>query len=391
MLIDDKLLLDYGMNPSNPSDFPIAVAPDTTVISHAHLDHSGFAAALRQGKVFMTPVTKDLSYLLGEDTIKIGNKQGSLPFTRDDLDNLMRRAVTVPYNERFTGSGYEIELYDAGHIPGGASIYVGNDLRLFYTSDIKMSDTKLLNKADDIPEADILIVESTYFGKSHTPRGDLERKFVESIGETLDRGGNAIVPCFAIGRTQEIVMVLHASGIVPYVDGMGTDVQKILESYPSFIRDFDMLKDAFENVRYVNPSRRYDALREPSVIVTTAGMLNGGPVLYYLRKAGDDERNKVLLTGYQLEDTNGRRALEEGYVLDGQRKIQLNLDVEQYDFSSHSDDSELKELVSRFCDGGTEITFTVHGDDCEGFADWIRKNCKCDAFAPELGDEFIIY
>jgi len=198
--------------------------------------------------------------------------------------------------------------------------------------------------ATEFPEADTLILESTYFGEDHVPRKETEERFIESVLDTLDMGGTALIPAFAIGRTQEILMLLYAHGIRAYVDGMGRDAYKILKKHPQYLRNPDLLDRAFKYAISVNDRQRDSFLKEPSVIVTTAGMLNGGPILYYLSRLYKDPKSKVLLTGYQVEGTNGRLALEHGFVETRDDVLALKPMVEQYDFSAHSGDSDLKRL-----------------------------------------------
>lgn len=337
--------------------------------------------------VFMTAPTADLTYLLGKDTIKLEN----VPFTKRDLRRLMEHTQAVSYREQFTTSNFVAELYDAGHIPGSSSIYLEGEKRLFYTADVNTIDTRLLNKADqDYPDVDVLIVESTYYGKNHPSRSDLERDFIESIVETLDGGGNVIIPCFAVGRTQEIVMILHAHGLSPYVDGMGLDALGIMEQHPSFVRDEEALVRAFADASAVDPRKRSDAIEESSIVVTTAGMLNGGPALHYINELHEDPESKIVLTGYQVEGTNGRKALENGYIEANGRKLNLKMKVEQYDFSAHADDNGLKAIVSEFRERGVETIFTVHGEDVGGFAAWISDNLGCNSISPRNGEEFIL-
>ena len=141
-------------------------------------------------------------------------------------------------------------------------------------------------------------------------------------------------------------MLLYAHGIRAYVDGMGRDVYKILKKHPQYLRNPDLLDQAFKYAISVNDRQRDSFLKEPSVIVTTAGMLNGGPILYYLSRLYKDPKSKVLLTGYQVEGTNGRLALEHGFVETRDDVLALKPKVEQYDFSAHSGDSDLKKVVN---------------------------------------------
>lgn len=406
VLVDDKIIIDYGMRPSDPPEIPLNsehISPKSVIISHAHLDHSGMVPSLMSRaeaeipEVYMTPVTRDLTKLLGRDTIKVGRDKGFSFFSEADIQKLDEKTHAVAYGERHAldGTDYEFELHNAGHIPGSASVHLrkeSEDISLLYTGDIKTSPSRLMESASpaDLPASDILFIESTYYGRDHRDRKELEREFVDSVKETLNSGGNAIVPCFAVGRTQEIVMILHSYGITPYVDGMGLGVYRVFKNYPSSLKDAKALNDAFGDAQFVNSKRRKKAISEPSVIVTTAGMLNGGPVLYYLKKKHEDPRSKVLLTGYQIEGTNGRMLVEEGCVEADGEIVKVNAGVEYYDFSAHAGDSELKEIVSRFCRTGTEVVFTVHGDHTEEFAMWIRDKFGCEAIAPNNGEEFII-
>ncbi len=404
ILVDDKIIIDYGLRPSDPPEIPLnngRISPKSVLLSHAHLDHSGMVPSLMAGdhapKVYMTPVTRDLTKLLGRDTIKVGKEQGFLFFGEAEIRKLDQRTETVVYGERYplNGSEYQFEFHNSGHIPGSSSVYLRKereDISLLYTGDIKTGMTRLMKSAvpADFPTSDILFIESTYYNRDHRNRPELEREFIDSIKETLDSGGNAIVPCFAIGRTQEVVMILHSYGLTPYVDGMGLSVFNLFKNHPTSVKDIAALTAAFNDAQFVNSKRRKKAISEPSVIVTTAGMLNGGPVLYYLKKIHDDPRSKVLLTGYQIEGTNGRRLIDEGCVETNGEIVKVNAGVEYYDFSAHAGDSELKKIVSRFCRTGTEIVFMVHGEHTGEFATWARDKFGCEAIAPSNGEEFII-
>ena len=119
-------------------------------------------------------------------------------------------------------------------------------------------------------------------------------------------------------------------------------------------------------------------------------MLNGGPALYYISEIYDDHKSKIHLTGYQAEDTNGRKAIESGYIEDRNETIHLNCGIELYDFSAHCGDTQLKELVKKFCDNGTETVFPVHGDNTQGFAEWIKEEIGVDSIAPGNGETIYI-
>ncbi|MCX8172607.1 MAG: MBL fold metallo-hydrolase, partial [Archaeoglobaceae archaeon] len=294
-------------------------------------------------------------------------------------------------NESVEVSGFEVEFFNAGHVPGSVSAHIRNNVNILYSGDIKLEETRLLEKADlNFPETDILIVESTYYGVEHPERKELEKRFVESVLETVERGGHAIIPAFAVGRTQEVLMILESYGITPYVDGLGKEVFKLLERHPDYLKDPKALRRAFKNAEWVEWKKREDVLKEPAVIVTTAGMLNGGPAIFYISKIYEDPKSKLLITSYQVEGTNGDMALRYGMINLGTRTVRLKMKVEQYDFSAHADDKQLKEFVKIVANKGAEVVFTMHGEKCEEFASWIRQNIGVDAFAPKNGEVFVV-
>ena len=386
----DNIMLDYGIKPSDPPEFPLNATPNALIITHGHLDHVGVAPNLMDynPKVYMTPPTLELSLLLLRDSM---NLMPIPPYTKAHFRQFEFNTIEVDYEEPFYVEGWEVTLFNAGHIPGSASVHLSRDVNILYTGDIKLEETRLLEAAyTDFPETDILIVESTYFGIEHPDRKELEKAFIESVVETLDNRGHVIVSAFAIGRTQEILMILERYGITPYVDGMGKEVFHILERYPDYIKSARALRRAMKNAIPVDKGRREDLLREPCVIVTTAGMLNGGPALFYISRLYNDEKSKLILTGYQIEGTNGYMALNSGMINLGSRVVKLKMRVEQYDFSAHADDRQLKELVKKVVDKGAELVFTVHGEETEAFARWIREELGVEAYAPRNGDVYVI-
>ncbi|HIH44157.1 MAG TPA: MBL fold metallo-hydrolase [Candidatus Methanoperedenaceae archaeon] len=340
-------------------------------------------------EIYSTSATARFSALLARDTLKIAESRGHIiPYYSEEIQEFERGVRTVKYRQEFETQGFQACLYDAGHVPGSSSVHlVKGNKSLFYTGDINTLQTELLDGADARPpQSDIQMVESTYFGRSHTPRKILEERFIESVKETIDLGGKAVIAAFSIGRTQEIMLILKKHGLRAYVDGMGVDVFRLLRRRPESVRDFRLLKKAYDNAEVVDPTDRKDILSEPSVIVTTSGMLEGGPVLTYIRHLYDDPKSAVLLTGYQVEGTGGRRLVDTGFIEVGGRTMHLRPRIEQYDFSAHCGDSELKELVDRFGKTGVEKIITVHGDNCAQFAEWVRAEYGIDAVAPQNGE-----
>jgi putative mRNA 3-end processing factor len=364
------------------------------IISHGHLDHCGLAPNLMdlEPEVYSTSLTAKLSGLLARDTLKIAGKKGHIiPYYHEEIQEFERKVRPKGYRKEFSTNGYSVCFYDAGHIPGSSMVHLEKDKQtLFYTGDMNTIRTELQNGADtDFPDSDILLIESTYFGKDHTPRKILEERFIASIRETTQSGGRAIIPAFGIGRTQEIMLILKKHGIRAYVDGMGVDVFNLIRKSPENVSDIKKLENAFTSANIVRREDREAIINEPSIIVTSAGMLNGGPVLYYIDEICNDPKSKIHLTGYQAEDTNGRRALESGYIENRKRMVRLNCKLELYDFSAHCGDAQLKDVVKTFCDRGTETVIAVHGDNTEGFANWVNEELGVKSFAP--ANKEIIY
>lgn len=336
-------------------------------------------------EVYCTSITAKLSALLARDTLKIAGKKGHvIPYYHEEIQEFERKVRVKGYRQEFNTNGYSVCFYDAGHIPGSSMVHLEKEKQsLFYTGDLNTINTELQKGADtDFPESDILLIESTYFGRNHTPRELLEERFIGSIRETIDNGGRAIIPAFGIGRTQEIMLILKKHGLPVFVDGMGVDVFHLFKRSPECVNDINKLEKAFTRANIVKRQDRETIINEPSIIVTSAGMLNGGPVLYYIDEIFDDPKSKIFLTGYQAQDTNGRSALERGYIVNGKRTVHLNCKLELYDFSAHCGDVQLKEVVKTFCDNGTGTVIAVHGDNTEGFANWIRDEMGVRSFSP---------
>ncbi len=395
LLVNEEVLIDYGIKAGEIPEYPLnGLRPKSVLISHGHLDHCGAVANLvdLEPEVFMTPPTKDLANMLATDTLSIAEKNGMMPpFNEWDIQQASRMTTAADMEVPFKTNGYDACFYRAGHIPGAACVHLEKDGKsLLYTGDISTIETRLVPGAEKLPEADALIIESTYFNEDHPPRKETEAAFIDSLQETLDIGGNVIIPAFAIGRTQEILMLLDAHGIDAYVDGMGSRVYKLFMKHPDYLKDPAKLKDAFDRATAVRGRKRKNVPLDSSVIVTTAGMLNGGPVLYYLNKLHNDPGSKIMLTGYQVEGTNGRMAQDNRIIENDGVIQQLRNKIEKYDFSAHCGDSELKGLVRSFCEQGTEKVFVMHGENSADFAQWISDEVGVEAHAPENGEKFSI-
>jgi len=394
LLVNDEILVDYGMKPGEEPLYPVDyVSPKAVLISHGHLDHCGAVPNLMdmQPEIFMTPPTADLAQVLAKDTLKIAEREGTpIAFDEREIQQMVLNTKTIDTGVEFHTHGYTAQFYNAGHIPGSSAIYLEKDGKsIVYTGDISTQETRLVPSADELPEADALITESTYFGEDHPTRKETEKEFIDSLRDTIDLGGNVIIPAFAIGRTQEVLMALSDNGIPAYVDGMGVRIYKLLMNHPEYLKDPEKLKRAFDNATIVKGRKRENIPLNGTVIVTTAGMLNGGPVLHYINRLYKD-KSKIMLTGYQVEGTNGRMALDTGNIDNDGILQNLRMKIEQYDFSAHSGDKELKAMVNDFCDKGGEKVFTMHGENTEQFAQWVTDEIGVEGHAPANGEDITI-
>ncbi|WP_290814806.1 MBL fold metallo-hydrolase [Halovivax sp.] len=398
ILVDERLLLDFGMDSGDPPRFPVGdVAPEAVVVSHGHLDHVGALPALLSGSdrppVHWTPPTRDLAMLLCRDTLKLHGGTYDCPFTEAELARLTQVSETHGYEESFpvlggpANGGYEVTFYDAGHVPGSAHVLVDDgDARLLYTGDFHTEDQQLVAGTTARPAADVVICESTYADTARRPRAEIEREFAESLKATVWEGGTVVVPAFAIGRTQEALCICAAHDVDCYVDGMGKRVTELFlrPRNRSFLRDAHRLRRAKGNARFVTgrDGQRKRIAAENTVIVTTSGMLHGGPAMTYVPEIRDHPANKIALTGYQVEGTPGRELLETGSAeIDG-RVMPVSAQVEGYDFSAHADRDGLLAFLESYRDG---MVLVNHGDRCPAFAAELRAD-GFDARAPALGE-----
>ena len=394
VLVDDRLLLDYGMLAGTPPRYPVGeVDPQAVVVSHGHLDHAGAVPALLTGDdrppVHWTPPTRDLALLLAEDTLKLHGGTPQCPFTETHVSRLTQVSATHGYGEPFEAAGYEVTLFDAGHIPGSAHVLVDDgDTRLCYSGDYHTVDQRLVAASTDRPPADAVITESTYAGVEHAPREAVEAAFVETLRTTVWEGGTVVVPAFAIGRTQEVMLVCDAHDVDCYVDGMGTRVTDLLRRHPDYLRDPDALRRAASNARVVDgrDGQRKRIAAGNNVVITTSGMLSGGPAMTYVPEIYDHPVNTIALTGYQVEGTPGRDLVETGSAeIDG-RILPVSATVEQFDFSAHADEPGLRSFLEAYADSEVAV---VHGDRCERFAADLRAD-GVDATAPGIGRRFSV-
>jgi putative mRNA 3-end processing factor len=387
----EKIVLDYGTKiRETPPLFPIPVGGkvDAVILSHTHLDHSGgipiFCANGNNVPIFSLPVTKPLAELLLLDSIKISREEGvELPFTKADVKTTIKNFLPAHYRQPFKIHKTEATAFDAGHIPGSMMPFLDLGKKtLLYTGDLNTRPTKLLKKADEnIPGTDILITESTYSDRDHLDRKEQEKQLIQIVEDTLAVDGICFIAGFAVGRIDEILLVLDAHGIdyPVFVDGMAKKAITIINQHKNMLKIPNSLDRTLKKVEYVASERmRRRIVKNPCVILSTSGMLTGGPIANYIKKFYDNEKCSLVLTSFQLEDTPGKILLETGRFVTKELNLEMRMLVKRLDFSSHSGKKELFEFVKKV---NPERVFCVHGDHTEEFANELRQQ-GFDAVAP---------
>lgn len=394
----DKILLDYGVKLTpKQTEYPAKIETnlDAVIISHAHLDHSGNLPHLyldSRHLCYMTQPTLDLAKMLWHDTLNIAGMEGmDAPFSKEEIRRTEKYTFAVNYRRRMDiTENSSMQFFDAGHILGSAITRLDlKDKTLVYTGDFQPLETRLHNGADlGIKKCDYLIIESTYGDRNHPPRKESEKIFVEHVQDTIDRGGHALIAAFAVGRSQEVVDILNEYKLNAeiYFDGMGQKASRIYLQYPRYLKDHAFLKKALNKVHWIrNIGMRKKALKEPSVIVTTAGMLTGGPIYYYLPELYKDKNSELMLTGYQVKETPGRAVLETNKINLNGINVELKMQLEKFDFSAHASRDELLKTIEKW---SPEKVILVHGDAevVEVFKTEIERR-GFEAIAPKIGDE----
>ncbi len=279
--------------------------------------------------------------------------------------------------------GTEIVAHSAGHIPGATMYEVNGHETVLFTGDLNTRTTDLVRGGEAV-SCDVLVLESTYAGRQHPDRATLKRAFLDRVHEVVARGGLALVPCFAVGRTQEILMTLAEANHEVWLDGMGKRINGLCLAWPSYVRSADELRWAMGKTRVVKGRRHREQAKKGQVVVTTSGMLDGGPALHYVQSIAEDKRSAILLTGFQVPGTNGRRLLDEGLMDIYGATVRVDCEVDYYDFSAHAGHDELVEFVEA-CD--PEKVVLCHGDNREALADALEGR---EVLTPQEGESVTI-
>jgi putative mRNA 3-end processing factor len=392
---DRNIMLDYGIkifDESGTAKFPLEtpIKPDMAVLSHAHLDHSGCIPALYRDshmRWYSTPPTKDICEVLWMDSMKIMGDD--LPYRLGHLKKAQKFWTPLLYRKPIQSGDTRVELYDAGHISGAAMVEVQHEGRsILYTGDFKCEETFMHRGAKQVEGVDVLITESTYAKRDHPPRREAEEKFMESVYETIESGGNVLLPAFALGRTQELIALVRSYDreIPVFVDGMGREISRIYMQHPRYLKDAESFKKALRSVNLVQsiPDKKA-ALREPSVIISTAGMLNGGPMLNYIFNANSE--SKIVFTGYCVEGTNGWMLQSNGNIVKDGQELAVDLPVEYLDLSAHAGRTDLLNFIKK---ANPEKVLLVHGDKPEDFAYELEQEHGFKSVAPLPGERVML-
>jgi len=428
---ESSVLLDCGTNPgsSKPFEaFPRLDTPgfeldslDAVVISHAHLDHCGLVPFLYKygfdGPVYCSAPTSNLMTLLQLDYLDVANKQGTTPYyDQKDVRECVLHTNPLRYGVvTDIAPDIRLTLHNAGHILGSSMVHlhVGEGLHnIVYTGDYKFSRTMLLEAAaTEFPRVETLITESTYGGPDDImpSRVEAEERLTSIVNETLDRKGKVLIPVPAVGRAQEIMLILDGymhRGLMKeapvFIEGMISEATAIHTAFPEYLgrevresilhEGINPFKsDYFTIVEH--PNIRQEIIEgEPCIIMATSGMLEGGPVIEYFKNLADDEKNTIIFVSYQIEGTMGRRVqkgMNEVALVTAEGKMgvtKIRLQVESIEgFSGHSDRRQIINYITHL-KTKPERVLVCHGEraKCLSVANFLQRRCEIDAFAPGL-------
>lgn len=343
-----RILLDYGLAPTNPPKYPNE-SPKVTdcIITHSHIDHLGMApwlAANHSTRLHGTILTGEIAKPMWNDCYKVSRIEGyPLSWDKRDADEAIDLWNGYEFNQKITFNDWKWRLLPAGHIPGAAMVNIETKThKILFTGDFDTRDSPLVNGAQPI-ECDILFVEGTYGGRNH-PTKEIEIiRFIERIKEVVNRGGTCLIPAFANGRTQDILMLIHqhAPNLNVHIDGMGKFLAKLYLNNPQFLRSSTQLESALNWAKKVSSKSDRKKALNADVIITTSGMLDGGPSIWYLNRLRNNPQNAILLTGYQATGSGGRQLLDEKQIPIFGTISPIELEVDQFTFSTHAGQTEI--------------------------------------------------
>ena len=428
---NSKILVDCGMINQPSDDTPWAEAPylyipeaqplssiDAVVLTHAHLDHSGLVPLLYKygydGPIYMTPPTRDLAALLQSDYIKVAHAEGKKgPYESKHIRDMVKRSIVIRYNETTDITrDMRLTFYNAGHILGSASVHlhIGEGLyNVVMSGDMKYEKTWLFNPANNrFPRVETFMTESTYAGRddySHT-RQDASAALVDIVNRTFEKKGSVLIPVFAVGRSQEVMLVLEEAvreHLIPecnvYLDGMIMEATAIHAAYPEYLnkelrekimvsRENPFLNPIFKRVESSQMRRDICDSVESKVVLATSGMMNGGPVMEYFTSWVDSPQHSLVFVGYQADGTLGRRiqrGSQDISLSDKGRmvKYRIKMGIETAEgFSGHSDKRQLLAYLANMQPKPSRVLVN-HGDGDKAyeFSKLIKTKFGVDAYA----------
>lgn len=423
---ESKIIIDCGLDPSS-SATPYLNMPevqplkdiDAVVITHAHMDHCGLLPALFKygydGPVYCTPPTRDLMALLQIDSVKLMmNESSTAPYDSSCVRDEILHVIPIGY-EKTTDISPDVRLtfYNAGHILGSsiAHFNIGNGFHnVAFTGDTKFEKTWLFNQANNrFIRLESMIMESTYGGHNdlQPSRGEASMELSEYLKKAIENGGKVLIPVFAVGRSQEVMLVIEElvrtnqlPKIKVYLDGMIWEATAIHTAYPEYLnsqlkteifqQDHNpFLSDIFERVETADMRERICHQTEPCIVLSTSGMMTGGPVMEYFKEWADDPKNWLLFVGYQSEGSFGR-TVQRGRrditlpINGNMATIEIKMNVETVDgFSGHSDRKQLMKYISLLDPKPSKI-IVGHGEDrkCTDLASSIYQKYRIETKAP---------
>ena len=391
------ILLDSGIRQSASKD-PIPDfrtvqeqgGVDAIIISHAHMDHIGtlpmISKAYPRAQIYMTAMTEDLTRVLLYDSLKImKNREDEIPhYSEQDVLAMLERIHPIGYQMPFPIlDGFTLTFYPAGHIAGAACIYlVTEEGSLFYSGDFSAFSQRTI-EGIRIPKLrpDVSVVETTYGNRLHANRMVEEKRLVELVGECIAQKKKILIPTFALGRAQEVLLILRTAFLnqeipsVPvFVDGMVRDINRMYVRNPIYLKNAlgkRILKgnEPFytKEIAPVAPTQKREELlagNEPVILVSSSGMLTGGPSAQYAKLLASSEDACIIITGYQDEESPGRQLLdllhdpEGGKLTVNGSTVPVKCRIEQVGLSAHGDKSEIMALLERL---SSRRVFLVHG------------------------------
>ena len=428
---ESNVLLDCGIHPgtTNPLDaFPRFDAPqfnldalDAVVISHAHLDHCAILPFLFKygydGPVYCSAPTSSLMTLLQLDYLDVLNKQGLMvPYDQKDVRETVLHTIPLRFGVvTDIAPDIRLTLHNAGHILGSAicHLHIGEGLHnVVYTGDYKFAKTMLLEPAaTEFPRVETIITESTYGAPQDImpSRIEAEERLAAIVNQTFEKGGKVLIPIPAVGRAQEIMLILDGymrRGVIKeapvFLEGMISEATAITTAYPEYLEREVRNSILHEGVNpfqsdyftiVEHPSARQEIIEgESCIVIATSGMLEGGPVIEYFKHLAPDERNTIIFVSYQIEGTLGRRVqkgLTETPLMNSDGKLEIikvNLRVEAIEgFSGHSDRRQIVNFI-RSVAPKLERIIVCHGEKakCLSMAGFFQRTYKTEVIVPSL-------